>query len=45
MELCTRDDPPLFDLGGTHFAACHNHDKVTKDQAVWEKMDKANVTV
>ena len=43
MEICTREDPPLFDLGGTHFAACHNHDKVTKDQAIWERQDAAEV--
>jgi peptide/nickel transport system ATP-binding protein len=42
-EVCVEEDPPLIDLGGTHFAACHHHDKVTKDQAVWEKLDTADV--
>jgi peptide/nickel transport system ATP-binding protein len=42
-EICLREDPPLFDLGGTHLAACHHHDKVTKDQSVWEHMDVAEV--
>ena len=42
-EICVREDPPLIDLGGTHFAACHHHDKVSKDQAVWQTLDTADV--
>jgi peptide/nickel transport system ATP-binding protein len=42
-EICTQVDPPLIDLGGTHLAACHHHDKVTMDQTVWEQMDVAEV--
>ncbi|MGB3307849.1 MAG: ABC transporter ATP-binding protein [Thermomicrobiales bacterium] len=38
-EICKQQDPPLIDLGGTHFAACHHHDEVTKDPEVWEKMN------
>jgi len=40
-EICAKEDPPLVDLGGTHMAACHHHDKVTKDPAVWERMEAA----
>ena len=36
-DICARADPPLIDLGGTHFAACHHHDKVTRDQEIWER--------
>lgn len=42
-EICTEQDPPLIDLGGTHLAACHHHDKVTRDGAVWERLDPAEV--
>jgi peptide/nickel transport system ATP-binding protein len=35
-EICRQQDPPLADLGGTHFAACHHHDKVTRDMGIWE---------
>ena len=38
-DICIREDPPLIDLGGTHFAACHHHDKVSKDQSVWQELD------
>jgi len=38
-EICSEQDPPLIDLGGTHFAACHHHDKVTKDQEIWDRME------
>jgi peptide/nickel transport system ATP-binding protein len=38
-DICVQEDPPLIDLGNTHFAACHHHDKVTKDQDVWERME------
>jgi peptide/nickel transport system ATP-binding protein len=38
-EICLREDPPLIDVGGTHLAACHHHDKVTKDQDIWERME------
>ncbi|MBA2247354.1 MAG: ABC transporter ATP-binding protein [Chloroflexia bacterium] len=41
-DICIREDPPLIDLGGTHFAACHHHDKVSKDQAVWKTLDTAD---
>jgi len=37
-EICVRENPPLIDLGGTHFAACHHHDQVTRDQDIWERM-------
>ncbi|MGC4191425.1 MAG: ABC transporter ATP-binding protein [Thermomicrobiales bacterium] len=38
-EICSQEHPRLLDLGGTHFAACHHSDMVTKDQAVWEAME------
>jgi peptide/nickel transport system ATP-binding protein len=38
-EICIKEDPPLIDIGGTHLTACHHHDKVTRDQDVWEQMD------
>jgi peptide/nickel transport system ATP-binding protein len=38
-DICKREDPPLFDLGGTHFAACHHHDKVTRDIEIWERAE------
>lgn len=44
-EICVKENPPLMDLGGTHFAACHHHDQVTKDPAVWEAMDAAEVAL
>ncbi len=49
-EICSRVDPPLIDLGGTHFVACHHHDQVTKDPAIWEaneaeKLIEANMAV
>lgn len=37
-EICPREDPPLIDLGNNHLAACHHHDKVTRDTDIWEKM-------
>lgn len=40
-EICSVEDPPLVDRGGTHFAACHNSDKVTRDQEVWEEKEAA----
>ncbi|MGB3330028.1 MAG: ABC transporter ATP-binding protein [Thermomicrobiales bacterium] len=42
-EICAQQDPPLVDLGGTHFVACHHADMVTKDPAVWEAMEVAEV--
>lgn len=38
-EICTRENPPLRDVGGTHFTACHHNDKVTRDQEVWEQKE------
>jgi peptide/nickel transport system ATP-binding protein len=38
-DICSQVNPPLIDLGGTHFAACHHHDKVTRDQEIWERME------
>jgi peptide/nickel transport system ATP-binding protein len=38
-EICSEVHPPLIDLGGTHLAACHHHDKVTRDQAIWEEKE------
>ncbi|HEU0164286.1 MAG TPA: ABC transporter ATP-binding protein [Thermomicrobiales bacterium] len=42
-EICSQQDPPLIDLGGTHFVACHHHDLVTKDPAIWERMENIEV--
>ncbi|HWK80455.1 MAG TPA: ABC transporter ATP-binding protein, partial [Thermomicrobiales bacterium] len=42
-EICAQQDPPLIDLGGTHFAACHHSDMVSKDPSVWEAMEVAEV--
>jgi peptide/nickel transport system ATP-binding protein len=44
-EICTKEDPPLIDLGGTHFAACHHHDKVTRDITIWEQAEAEKVAV
>lgn len=38
-EICSEVNPPLEDIGGTHFTACHHHDQVTRDQEVWERME------
>lgn len=38
-DICSEQRPPLVDLGGTHFAACHHADQVTKDQGIWERME------
>jgi peptide/nickel transport system ATP-binding protein len=40
-EICSREHPAFVDLGGTHYAACHHSDMVTKDQAIWEAMEAA----
>jgi peptide/nickel transport system ATP-binding protein len=36
-ELCTRQAPPLFDVGNGHLTACFHRDRVTRRQDVWEK--------
>lgn len=38
-ELCSRENPPLVDIGGTHFTACHHYDKITRDPEIWEEME------
>lgn len=38
-EICTQQDPPLVDLGGTHFTACHHHDQVTRGNEMWERAE------
>ncbi|MCO5218252.1 MAG: ABC transporter ATP-binding protein [Thermomicrobiales bacterium] len=38
-DICSTVNPPLVDVGGTHFVSCHNRDKVTRDQEVWEEME------
>ena len=38
-EICAEVNPPLEEVGGTHYVACHHHDKVTRDQEVWEGME------
>lgn len=38
-EICAEVNPPLVDIGGTHFTACHHHDKITRDQSVWEEAE------
>jgi len=43
-EICVREDPPLVDIGGTHFTACHHYDEVTRNQEIWERMDVAETT-
>ncbi|HWV25198.1 MAG TPA: ABC transporter ATP-binding protein [Thermomicrobiales bacterium] len=40
-EICVRQDPPLVDIGGRHFTACHHYDQVTRNQEIWEQMDIA----
>lgn len=42
-EICSAQRPPLVDLGGTHFAACHHADQVTKDQGIWERMEAERI--
>jgi peptide/nickel transport system ATP-binding protein len=42
-EICSQVDPPLIDLGGTHFAACHHHDQVTRDQEIWDRNEAAKL--
>jgi peptide/nickel transport system ATP-binding protein len=34
-ELCTRQVPPLFEVGDGHFSACFHHDRVTRSLEVW----------
>lgn len=36
-EVCSRQVPPHFDIGNGHLAACFHHDRVTRDQRVWEE--------
>jgi hypothetical protein len=31
MEVCKKEEPPLADLGGGHFVACHLHPEPAKD--------------
>ncbi len=38
-EVCTEVNPPLIDIGRTHYTACHHHDEITRDQEVWEEME------
>lgn len=38
-EICAEVNPPLEEVGGTHWVACHHHDKVTRDQEIWEEME------
>ncbi len=38
-EICTTVNPPLEEVGGTHWVACHHHEKVTLDQEIWEEME------
>lgn len=38
-EICAEVNPPTVDIGGTHFVSCHHHDKVSRDQEVWEEME------
>ena len=42
-EICSKERPPLVDVGATHLAACHHADKVTKDQAIWERMEAERI--
>ncbi len=39
-DICADVVPPLTDLGGTHFVACHHSDQVTRDQEIWERMEE-----
>lgn len=36
-ELCARQAPPLYAIGGGHFAACFHRDRVTRNVDVWEE--------
>lgn len=38
-DICVDVNPPLEDLGGTHWVACHNHESVTRNQEDWEEME------
>jgi peptide/nickel transport system ATP-binding protein len=42
-DLCLRQNPPLAEVGPHHRAACHHHDKVTKDPEVWEEIEVEQV--
>ncbi len=42
-EVCLQHHPPLYKISPAHRAACHHHDKVTKDPEVWEKLDVEEV--
>lgn len=42
-EICSSVNPDLRDVGGTHIVACHNSDKVTRNQEVWEGMEATSV--
>ena len=40
-EVCVEQHPPLYDVGPAHVAACHHHDRITRDQSVWEELEAA----
>ena len=42
-EVCLQHHPPLYQISPAHRAACHHHDKVTKDPAVWDELEVEQV--
>jgi peptide/nickel transport system ATP-binding protein len=42
-DICSEQRPPLIDLGGTHLAACHHADQVTRDQGIWDQMEAEKI--
>ena len=38
-DICSKENPPLIDIGGTHMVSCHHQEKVTRDQEIWERME------
>ncbi len=42
-EVCLQHHPPLYKISPAHRAACHHHDKVTKDPDVWDELEVEQV--
>ncbi len=42
-DICPRQNPPLVEIAPAHYVACHHHDRVTKDPAIWEHIEVEEV--
>jgi peptide/nickel transport system ATP-binding protein len=38
-DICITVNPPLEEVEPSHWAACHHHEEVTRDQEIWEEME------